>query len=261
MLPIPTPIQSPLEAELAWRTTSIPPVLEGNAIHIWRGDEGMSPQQLEDLRKTLSCDELSRAASFRFDRDRRRFILCRGILRGLLGQYLDEKPGDIRFSYGPCGKPMLEGNPIHFNLSHTLGMWLIALSAHESLGIDVEKIRPQPNLLEMARRFLRPQEWNAIAHAVAADRAKIFFTCWACKEACLKAQGLGIDETTAVWDSALTAAQSHRWLRLLNVGPSFASAICASTAPTDLQLLLLSESSVVSGNVYDQPPPCVCNLR
>jgi 4'-phosphopantetheinyl transferase len=258
MLPKPTPIQFPLEAELAWRATSTPPSLEGNTIHVWRGGKGMLPQQLKNLEETLSCDELNRAASFRFDRDRRRFILCRGILRNLLGQYLDEKPGDIRFRYGPCGKPMLEGNPIHFNLSHTPGMWLIALSVCQPLGIDVEEIRPQSNLLEIARRFLGLQESNAIACAAAADRAKMFFTCWVCKEACLKVQGLGIDETNA---PAPMVTQPHRWLRSLSVGPSFTSAICASTAPADLQLLMLSESSVVTGSVYDQPPPCVCNLR
>ena len=214
MLPTLASIQFPREAE------SSPVKLEGNAIHVWRGDEDVAPQRLEDLHRTLSRDEVDRVAKFRFDRDRRQFVLCRGILRELSGRYLKQRPDDIRFSYGPFGKPMLAGNPIHFNASHTQGMWLIAFSASQAIGIDIEKVRPQATLLEIANRFFQPEESNAIACAAHADQAKMFFTYWVCKEARLKARGLGIGEMTAAQDSELASNRAPEWLRA-DVGRDF----------------------------------------
>jgi 4'-phosphopantetheinyl transferase len=210
--------------------------LDGNAVHVWRCDENVTAQRLEDLRKTLSHDELDRATNFRFDHDHRRFILCRGILRELLGRYLNQPAERLQFTYGPFGKPALAGGKIHFNLSHTPGLCLFAFSASQTVGVDVEKVRVQENLLDIARNFFHPDESNAVALAAPADRAKIFFSYWTCKEARLKAHGLGIGR-----EFTPTANQPNQWLRLLDVGSAFAAAVFASTAPTDLQLLLVTE--------------------
>jgi 4'-phosphopantetheinyl transferase len=219
-----------------WHAPSTPVKLGGNAIHVWRCDENIAPQQLETLRKTLNSDELDRAKNFRFDHDRQRFILCRGILRELLSRYLNHPPKQFQFTYGPFGKPALAGQEIHFNISHTPGLCLLAFSASQTVGIDVEKVRPQENLLEIAHTFFHPDESKAIASAAPADRENLFFTHWTCKEARLKAAGLGIGR-----ESTSIVNPSHEWLRMLNVGSAFTAAVFASTAPTDLQLLIVPE--------------------
>jgi 4'-phosphopantetheinyl transferase len=215
---------------------STPIKLNGNAVHVWRIDENIEPRRLETLRKTLSCDKLDRAASFRFDQDRSRFILCRGILRELLGRYLNQSAERFQFTYGPFGKPALAGNEMHFNLSHTLGLCLLAFSASQMVGIDIEKVRSQQNLPDLARDCFHPDESNAVALAEPANRAKLFFTYWTCKEARLKTHGLGIGR-----EFTPMANQPYEWLRLLDVGPTFAAAASASAAPDDLQLLLVSD--------------------
>ena len=233
MLSQPSPIPFALET---WRAPSTPVELDRNAIHIWRCDEDIAPQPLEDLRKTLSPDELDRSANFKFDHDRRRFILCRGILRKLLGQYLNQSAKHFEFTYGNFGKPALADNEIHFNISHTPGLCLFAFSASQAVGIDVEKVSRQQNLLDIARNFFPPDESNAVALAASSDQAILFFIYWTCKEARIKAHGLGIGR-----EFIPMANQQQEWLRLLDVGSTFAAAVSASTAPTDLQLLLVPQ--------------------
>jgi len=58
---------------------------------------------------TLACDERNWSARFRFERDRQRFIAAHGVLRDLLGRYLETQPGGIRYVYNAFGKPVFGG--------------------------------------------------------------------------------------------------------------------------------------------------------
>src|SRR5512132_2469878 len=87
----------------------------------------------------LSPDERDRAAAFRFERDRWRYLVARGLLRTVLGERLDEDPGRISFAYGERGKPRLAGETgLRFNVSHSHGVVAIALCEGRELGVDVE---------------------------------------------------------------------------------------------------------------------------
>jgi hypothetical protein len=85
--------------------------LRANEIHIWSAcltrPEGVRVPFLE----TLSAEERERAARFHFHQDQRRWIICRGVLRTLLGSYLDLEPARIRFREGEYGKPQLQSAP------------------------------------------------------------------------------------------------------------------------------------------------------
>lgn len=61
--------------------------------------------ELAALWETLAEDERVRAARYRFETDRQRFIVARGKLRSLLGHYLRTLPDRMVFGYGPAGKP------------------------------------------------------------------------------------------------------------------------------------------------------------
>src|SRR5881394_833913 len=91
----------------------------------------------EPFYATLSDDERSRAARFRFERDRQRFVVARGVLRELLGRYLDIDPGQIRFVYNAFGKPELHpdfGGGLNFNLAHSADLALIAIARDARVG-------------------------------------------------------------------------------------------------------------------------------
>lgn len=141
--------------------------------------------------RTLSDDERARAARLIRPEVRRRFVVGRAQLRAILGHCIGVAPDEIAFAYGEHGKPMLPGNPIHFNLTHSGDHALLAV-ALRPVGIDLEAVQPSPNLAQMADMTFHPDEataWNTWAH----ERKLLAFTrTWARKEAVVKAMGAGL---------------------------------------------------------------------
>ena len=78
--------------------------LAPNDVHVWLAPLDVSPRLLEALAATLSAEEQARADRFYFQRDRRRSVCARGILRDILARYLNCDPGELQFRYGPHGK-------------------------------------------------------------------------------------------------------------------------------------------------------------
>ena len=68
-----------------------------NEVHVWRVFLDLTTLEIESLLRILSADELERAGRFRFERDQKRFIVARGILRKILGSYLKINPRNLRF--------------------------------------------------------------------------------------------------------------------------------------------------------------------
>jgi 4'-phosphopantetheinyl transferase len=165
---------------------------------------------------TLSDDERARARRFVFDRDRSRFTVARGVLRNILGRYLQRPPSSIRFGYGPHGKPHLEAPPnqllptLRFNVSHSADLVLIAVAHDREVGVDVEQIRTDFALDELARRFFSQEEVAAIELRTGYARAHAFFQCWTRKEAYIKVRGLAL--STQALDGSLAVRQSVRLL-------------------------------------------------
>jgi len=153
----------------------------------------------------LSPDERERTATFRFARDRDRFVIARGLLRTLLGERLGEEPGRIRFAYGERGKPRLaDETGLRFNLSHSRGLVAIALCEGRELGIDVEVRRHVPHAEGIARRFLPPSVAGEIDWA-GSQPLREFFQAWVRQEAYAKGCGaglMGIGERPEAWSLA-----------------------------------------------------------
>src|SRR5688572_19095196 len=105
--------------------------LGASEIHVWRADLDQTPSTIERLLHNLASDERARAERFYFERDRKRFIVARGVLRAILGGYLKRAPETLSFCYGFHGKPALageaDGDSIRFNVSHSHGIALYAV--------------------------------------------------------------------------------------------------------------------------------------
>ena len=140
----------------------------------------------------LPAAERERAARFRFDIHRERWLAARGALRHVLGSVLEVAPEVIEFEYGEHGKPSLKGGGPFFNLSHSANRAVIGVSREAELGVDVERINPDRSRPEIAERFFAPLEIRELASLSGDAYAHAFFQIWARKEAVLKAVGTGI---------------------------------------------------------------------
>jgi 4'-phosphopantetheinyl transferase len=149
----------------------------------------------DSLRPLLSPDELQRADRFRFEKDHRRYVAARGLLRMLLGNYLDQEPAELAFNYAEAGKPSLiqPNSPnLHFNISHSENAGLYAFSSSCPVGADVEWIRSVVEINELAARYFSVAECAALQAVEPAGREAAFFRCWTRKEAFIKALGTGL---------------------------------------------------------------------
>lgn len=151
--------------------------LADDEVHVFCLRLDLDAADRERLGGCLSEDEWERARRFRFDEHRHRFIAARGQLRRLLGQCLNCLPEQLRFECSARGKPSLVDNPanLHFNVSHSEDVALIALAIDREVGVDVEHCRREIEALEIARRFFSPNEIQALRSLPEDQRRRAFF--------------------------------------------------------------------------------------
>lgn len=168
---------------------------------------------LDELWSWLSDDKRERAERFRFERHRVRFVVCRARLRQALGRRLGLTPVAVRFVYGPQGKPALREGHLHFNLAHSEDLALIGI-ADEALGVDLEWVKPVPELDAIARHHFSPAERAALDALNPAERTLGFFHAWTRKEAMLKATGHGLSLALDHYTVSLAPGESPRVLEV-----------------------------------------------
>jgi 4'-phosphopantetheinyl transferase len=206
---------------------------------------------VEQFRPFLTPDETDRGARFRFEHLQRSFILARGALRVLLGRYLETAPRDVEFSYGAKGKPSLAALAgLQFNASHSDGLALFAFTADCEIGVDVEAIRPMPDMEEIAKRFICAEESAELMSIPAEERDQSFFLCWTRKEAYIKATGEGLSAPLDAFRVTLRPDEPARFVHFSNdraaalawtmhdlrLGPGYAGALAYRDAPRRLEI-------------------------
>ena len=166
--------------------------MSGEVIVRWGNLDSQQPQRFVHL---LTREERDRAESFKFERDRSRFIAARGLLRTLLAQRLGLDPRRVVFAYGEHGKPRLAGDAggLRFNLSHSDAVLAIALCENREVGIDIETQRAGRPIEGISRRYLPPALAEEIERATGAERDRAFYRAWVRQEAYAKACGAGLE--------------------------------------------------------------------
>lgn len=161
---------------------------------------------------TLSCGERERAARFRCARERERYIASHGILRRIIAVRIGCAPHDPRFVPGKFGKPMLEGwtlsEPIHFNLSRSGDLMLLAISTGGPVGADIEVISPG-DIMDLAETVCSVREREMLRALPSGLRQRYFFRLWTRKEAAVKALGAGLSISPANVDVRLPGDRKH----------------------------------------------------
>ena len=226
-----------------WRLPPETLILGSDEVHVWRAALDQTTSQIESFRHTLAADEQARVERFYFRRNREHFIVARGVLRALLGFYLNNAPECLSFRYSSHGKPALAwesgGDMIRFNLSHSHGVALYAVTRGREVGIDLEYIRSDLEVEQIAERFFSRRE-IATLRALPIDlRTDAFFLCWTRKEAYIKARGEGLSLPLDQFDVSLIPGEpaallsthrgSHealRWsLQELTPAPGYVAAL------------------------------------
>ena len=148
----------------------------------------------QELAELLVASERAQAAKFRFEADRRRFTVCRGMLRLWLGRYLNAEPAQIEFHYGANGKPSVAGSEggFHFNISHSGGLAAFAITRVGEVGIDLERVHDLPGWEQISTLCFAPEERARLAALPEPERLHQFFRLWTRHEGWLKAWGAGL---------------------------------------------------------------------
>jgi 4'-phosphopantetheinyl transferase len=165
-------------------------------IDLWRiGLDDAERAMCARYERILDEDERERAAKFRVEGARERFIVSHGAMRMILGGYTGAAPEQIVYCEEANRKPALlsPAGEVRFNLTHAEGIALLAVARGLEVGIDVERVRPLRDDLGLAERFFAPEEVADLRSlSDPGEREAAFFRCWTRKEAVLKATGDGL---------------------------------------------------------------------
>jgi len=247
------------------------PELAHDSVHVWRVSTAAGHQDMEHLSEILSPEETERSARFHFDKDRRSYVVCRGTLRLLLGEYLRCDPRAIRFSYGAHGKPAWEQAEmpelpvslrlnlqlnLRFNVSHSGELALLAFGLGREVGVDVEKMRENLDFDGLAKLSFSSAEYAAFLECPSTRRANLFYEYWSCKEACIKADGRGLSaglrqfsvvaqgdgpEWRQVESISATSLSPEMRVRILTTGDGYAAAVAADGKDWDVRQFLIPD--------------------
>lgn len=232
------------DSDRLWKRPAQMVRLGDDEVHVWRIHLNRQLLHRQSLFPMLSQDEKERAGRYHFQKDRDQFIVARGSLRIILGLYLSRRPELLRFRYSRFGKPDLaepEFSELCFNLSHSHGLALLAVTRRREVGIDVERVRPQVVDEGIAERFFSPREVATLRALPVEQQPDAFFNCWTRKEAYIKARGEGLSLPLDMFDVSLTTGEPaalletrfdpedlYRWRIMdLSAGASFRAALVA----------------------------------
>ncbi|MGN8082322.1 4'-phosphopantetheinyl transferase family protein [Variovorax sp. 22077] len=177
--------------------------IDAHQVHLWhlyvpeQDDPADHHAVNHALMALLTPEEREKHGRFHFARDRRRYLMTRGLIRSLLSRYVPQvAPADWRFENNEYGRPRIadapaQGRHIRFNISHSASLVVTAVAAEREVGVDVEHTaRNAP--LEIAGHFFSPKEAQALQQLPAVQQPSRFWDLWTLKESYIKARGMGL---------------------------------------------------------------------
>ncbi len=251
--------------ELAtWEHAPAEPSLSADEVHVWRASLDLPAEDAGRLDRLLSSEERDRRDRLRPPLARVRFSSSRGWLRYILARYVRTDPACLAFRFSERGKPSLSGLApdldLHFNLSHSSDLALIAVSLGREVGVDVEHTGRGADTGLIARRCFTSGESAWLDAQPAGENLDAFYRCWTRKEACAKACGEGLrlvlrrfDADPGVRGSAFVqvhpAGAGPLSLCSLDPGPGYVGALAVRAGPCRLKFW----DSHLPANALGQP--------
>ena len=162
------------------------------APQVWRFD--LDAAAAFDREDWLDAVELAHARRLHDALARRRYIRSHALARHLLAQRLGIAPDAVVIERTARGKPFVAGVTFDFSLSHSKNIFLFGLHHGGTLGVDVEIIRDDFDVLPVAEDCLSPAEYASLHATPAAEQRRLFHRLWANHEARAKATGRGMTD-------------------------------------------------------------------
>ncbi|MFL5345711.1 MAG: 4'-phosphopantetheinyl transferase family protein [Hyalangium sp.] len=171
--------------------------LAPDEVHVWitEPERIEQPRLLEAYWGVLSPQEREQQRKFYFEKHRRQYLVSHALVRLTLSRYEAVRPEAWAFRTNAYGRPevMGEGSPrLHFNLSHTDGMAVVAVALDAEVGVDVEDAQRHGETVMLADRYFAPAEVAALRALPVELQQERFFEYWTLKEAYIKARGMGL---------------------------------------------------------------------
>jgi 4'-phosphopantetheinyl transferase len=170
---------------------------------LWYARVGSHAAEVEQLsRSLLSDDERARVSRYRSRDAAERYVVTRSLVRSVLGRTLNQRPQRVDVARTDTGKPIVAGG-VHFNVSHSGDLIVLALSRGRDVGVDVERRRLVPRVADLSERWLTSAERDDVQRLALAghEASDAFLRVWTRKEACLKALGIGISGASLAVDT------------------------------------------------------------
>ncbi|MFJ6796899.1 4'-phosphopantetheinyl transferase family protein [Streptomyces sp. NPDC091268] len=192
-----TAVPAPLPLPRLYEAGSEPTRWRGPGPQVWVVDSRGGSPVPAGSEAVLDAGERNRAGLYRLEEHRRTYVATHVALRMLLGGYLEQDPAAVRLVREDCpgcakphGRPAVAGHPVHFSVSHSAGVAVLAF-AGTPVGVDIET-RPALDALPHLVPRLHVRERAELASLPPGRRAAAFAMCWTRKEAYLKGLGIGL---------------------------------------------------------------------
>ncbi len=165
-------------------------------LHIWHIPFGGKALLEQDFLPLPSKEEIAQTARFTHPELLQCYLKTRWAMRDILGYYLNIPSDQVQLRYAELGKPELIPNThpldIRFNLTHSGGGALFAVTLGTEVGIDMEKVAQKPRPIRLAKRYFTEEVVKQLEELSEAEQQIALLNLWTQYEAYKKAQGVGL---------------------------------------------------------------------
>lgn len=170
--------------------------IDSETIDLWfcRPDKINAPHLLSQYRAILPTIEKEKVDRYKFARHRHDALITRAFLREILSTYSHYSSDKWDFDTEENGKPFIRTPKINlkFNVSHTQGCIICAITQYDAIGCDVENCLRNNEVLEIATRYFANRELEQINLLPDNEKVSRFFDFWTLKESFIKTTGKGL---------------------------------------------------------------------
>lgn len=145
---------------------------------------------IEDLEMLVSTKRIKSSKKYKNEDDVKRHLLGEAMIQDALIHFGHKE--DFKIKKGKDGKPFVDVNNFHFNISHS-GSLVALVYDEKPMGIDIEKIVNRDTSL--ANRFFTNEERDYINNSK--NKLESFYKIWTLKESYVKAIGKGLKKDLA----------------------------------------------------------------
>ena len=170
-------------------------------VHLWLTDPAKikDVDLLERYETLLGSEETTSYQELINPHYQREYLISQALLRAVLGYYADCEPAALEFERNDSGKPALKNataalRDLSFNLSHSAGSIVCAVTRAGPVGVDVEAWSDDSNsdtgnMVDVADSYFSQREIEHLQRLPASAQQQQFCKIWTLKEAYVKARG------------------------------------------------------------------------